>query len=239
MHVPRQWKLAISRPQDANLKRPRPLNSQPPVRADFTPVDSREPHVSVEDGRRTSLSLSPIRGRPAPILCSGAKRGENLTRCPSPRDLARPGNADSPSCKEPAHGTTHPDKKAAVPSGNPSASSPHPDNRQQTGLLQEGNWSRSSARVCSQAKIRWYGYLAGAWEHYTTLYTARVCLAYSAWTPDFRSAFQVSPISSRLTCRWKGRVGSPRQIPKRLNRSRSSIRCELFGPGEPGSIPLV
>lgn len=172
MHVPRQWKLAISRPQDANLKRPRPLNSQPPVRADFTPVDSREPHVSVEDGRRTSLSLSPIRGRPAPILCSGAKRGENLTRCPSPRDLARPGNADSPSCKEPAHGTTHPDKKAAVPSGNPSASSPHPDNRQQTGLLQEGNWSRSSARVCSQAKIRWYGYLGepgNTTPHFTPL----------------------------------------------------------------------
>lgn len=77
MHVPRQWKLAISRPQDANLKPPRPLNSQPPVRADFTPVDSREPHVSVEDGSRTSLSLClPSEAAPLPFFVREQREGK-------------------------------------------------------------------------------------------------------------------------------------------------------------------
>lgn len=148
-------KTLISSPQES-----RPLNSQPPVRADFTPVDSREPHVSISGGRQQNLSpsLSPIRGRPAPILCSGAERGENLTRRASPRDLARPGNADSPSWK-------------ACPRDDPSRQEGRRPVRQPvfhfpafrqstaTSLIQEGNWSRSSARVCSQAKIRWYGYL--------------------------------------------------------------------------------
>lgn len=185
----------------------------------------------MEDGSRTSLPLClPSEAAPLPFFVREQREGKT-----------------SPVARH--HGTS-PDQEMPIrPLGEPACPRDDPSRQEgrrpvrqpvshfpafrqstATSLIQEGNWSRSSARVCSQAKIRWYGYLGESGNTTPRFYTARVCagcLAYSAWTPDFRSAFQVSPISSRLTCRRKG-GWAVRWISKRLNRSRSSIKMSAL-----------
>lgn len=157
-------KTLISSPQD------RQFSAASQSRLDT----SRFPRAARLSGR-LSLSISHPSPPRSHSLFGSKERGK-----PHPPPVTT-GPRPTRKCRfaPPVHGTTHPDNKAAVPSGNPSSTSPHSDTRQQTSLLQEGNWSRSSARVCSQAKIRWYGHLGepgNTAPRFTPLGSARVVL---------------------------------------------------------------